>query len=153
MPMKIGARVNPRSLAALKRINESGKLPARHFGTGTHKRCNATRTDGQPCRGWAAYRTTRCIKHGARGLAGVPSPNREVRAARNWLMENKPSLELVRTPEWQATDKLGSKNGILRKAALVAAWRLAQDGNWAAWRDLQVSPLPEKVRQQSFDKG
>ena len=153
--MDAGSRASgkERRLAALRKINASRAAPTRHFGMGFHRRCNATRTDGQPCRGWAAFGTPKCIKHGARRLAGVPSPNREVRAARNWLMENRPPVELTRTPEWQATDRLGSKNGILRKMVLVAAWQAAQHGDWRHWRMLQQNPLPQKIRLQNDDNG
>lgn len=145
-----------RRLAALERINGSRTAPTRHFGMGFHKRCIATRTDGQPCRGWAAFGTPKCIKHGARSYKGTPPPpaiNRQVRAARNWLMYNPPDRELVRTPEWQATDRLGSKNGILRKMVLVAAWQAAQHGDWRHWRMLQQNPLPQKIRLQNDDNG
>ncbi|WP_170353312.1 MULTISPECIES: hypothetical protein [unclassified Ruegeria] len=153
--MDAGSRAagRERRLAALRRYNESGRGSVAPFGSGNHKRCNATRMDGQPCRGWAAFRTPKCIKHGARGLAGKPSPNREVRAARNWLMENRPSRELVNTPEWRATDTLGTRNGILRKAALVAAWEAAQQGDWRLWRMLQQNPLPQKIWAQPDDNG
>lgn len=107
------------------------------FGSGKHRRCNATKRDGSPCRGWAMYGTPKCIKHGARQYSGTPSsPNRHVRQARDWLSENPPPLELTRTPEWRATETIGAQQGLLRKADLVAAWAAAQNGHWKAWRTL-----------------
>ncbi len=102
----------------------------------THARCQGTRKDGQPCRGLAVHGTDRCLKHGARRKAGIPSPNRAATEARHWLMENRPPRDLVRTPEWQATDTLGVTRGLLMKARLVQAWRLTEQGDFAEWRKI-----------------
>ena len=141
MALATNPQVRARQLANLRPVSRDPELARemarRHgFGSGKHKRCGATKMDGTPCRGWAMYGTSRCIKHGARRLAGKPSPNRAARAAREWLIGNRPPPDLVRTPEWLATDTMGVTNGLIRKAALVAAWAKAQEGDWTAWRKL-----------------
>ena len=115
-----------------KRASETAK--AHGFGSGKLKRCAGINKGGGRCGAPAAYGTDKCVKHGARKLAGKDSPNRDVRAAREAIKDVPRELE--QTPEWQATDAMGSRKGLMRKAALLAAWRQTEKGNWAAWRML-----------------
>ena len=104
------------------------------FGSGHQRLCAGMAKHGGRCRNVAAFGTDKCIKHGARKLAGKPSPNRDVREARESI-KNVPR-DLQRTAEWLATDTMGARTGLLRKASLLAAWRQAEQGDWGPWRNL-----------------
>lgn len=131
----------PRYDISQHRVSKDPKLAsamgkAHGFGSGKHKQCKGITRTGNRCLGPAAHGTDKCIKHGARKLAGIPSPNRDVRAMRESIKDVPP--DLVKTAEWLATDAMGARKGLMRKAALLAAWRKTEQGDWSAWRQMTV---------------
>lgn len=130
------------------------KLPSL-FGspTATHKLCGAPckgtyapEKRGKPCRLVASFGTDRCIKHGARALAGLPpSPrNLAVKAAFKILADNPIPPELTRQAAWVENEEARKPYGdrAIRRAALVVAWlEGAEKGQWKQWQTM-IQPNP-----------
>jgi hypothetical protein len=123
------------------------KLPSL-FGSPTakHKLCGAPckgtqapEKRGKPCRRVASYGTDRCVKHGARALAGLPPSPRElaVKAAFEVLESNPPPPELTRQEAWRRNEQERKTFGDrqIRRAALVKAWMEGvEKGQWKQWQ-------------------
>lgn len=125
------------------------KAQARLTGLGgvfaTYKLCAAiARSTGKPCRQPAAWGTAWCKSHAKRGGKDVSDwikqkrqRNRERKAARVWLDEHQPPVELTRHPAWIATEETPPGVGYPRRYALALAWQTGTEtGDWKAWQAL-----------------
>ena len=139
--------VSPQSLANLRPVSatpERARAFAKVHGIGgpmdKRPRCTGTRKDGQPCGDLAAFGTGRCVRHGARRLAGLPG-NQRARAARNAvavLQATPQPLDLIRSKPWaDAQNVPGYAARMARLANLATAWQTGTEtGDWGPWRRL-----------------